>query len=55
MPVSLVDIKVADFVRPPNDGDGLGLADADTRESLPLKNVSFDIDIAQGFADFQIT
>jgi len=31
------------------------LADKQTKESLPLKNVSFDVEIEQGFADFKIT
>jgi len=33
----------------------MGLADAETRESLPLKNVAFDVEIVQGFADFRLT
>jgi len=51
----LVDVKVGDGQRASGDEQGLGLTDAETKTGLPLTNVSFDVDIAQGFADFRIT
>jgi hypothetical protein len=55
VPVSLVDIAVGTCNRPSADDDGIFLADAQTRESLCLKNVAIDVQIEQGFADFKLT
>ena len=38
-----------------SEEESLHLVDKDSNQSLPLKLVSFDINIVQGFADFTIT
>ena len=54
-PIALVDVAVGEGSRPPVEEDGVSVADAATREALPLKSVAFDVQIEQGFADFRIT
>jgi len=51
-PLYVVDVAVGTGSRPEADVNGIFLSDALTKENLSLKNVSFDVQVEQGFADF---